>query len=132
MVLWSIRCRSRAAPGEGGGTLARVSKQLVCPVCGQVMATAVWRMLRLEITTPDGFVMSPISDDLLLRIAQQRLAAASVDDQPEAQRRLDAILRNAGDRFYDIKCPQGHYTLKTAPQITKAIRTAVGDHVILG
>jgi hypothetical protein len=86
----------------------------------------------LEITTPDGFVMSPISDDLLLRIAQQRLAAASVDDQPEAQRRLDAILRNAGDRFYDIKCPQGHYTLKTAPQITKAIRTAAGDQVILG
>jgi hypothetical protein len=113
--------------------LAGVSKQLICPVCGQVMATAVWRMLRgLEITTPDGFVMSPISDDLLLRIAQQRLAAASVDDQPEAQRRLDAILRNAGDRFYDIKCPQGHYTLKTAPQITKAIRTAAGDHVTLG
>ena len=79
--------------------MARVSKQLICPVCGQVMATAVWRMLRgLEITTPDGFVMSPISDDLLLRVAQQRLAAASADDQPEAQRRLNAILRRAARR----------------------------------
>jgi hypothetical protein len=113
--------------------LARISKQLLCPVCGQVMATAVWRLLSgLEITTPDGFVMSPVSDDLLLRIAQQRLASAAPDDQAEAQWRLDAILRNAGDRFYDIRCPQGHYTLKTAPEITKAIRTAAGDDVTLG
>ena len=113
--------------------MARVSKQLICPVCGQAMATAAWRMLRgLEITTPDGFVMSPVSDDLLLRIAQQRLASASAADHAEAQRRLDAIVRNAGDRFYDIKCPQGHYTLKTAPEITKAIRTAAGDQVTLG
>lgn len=113
--------------------MARVSKQLICPVCGQVMATAVWRMLRgLEIATPEGFVMSPLSDDLLQRIAQQRLASASADDRAEAQRQLDAIMRNAGDRFYDIKCPQGHYTLKTAPEITKAIRTAAGDQVTMG
>jgi hypothetical protein len=113
--------------------LTRVSKQIICPVCGQVMATAVWRTLRgLEIATPDGFVMSPLSDDLLLRIAQQRLASASADDHAEAQRRLDAIVRNAGDRFSDIKCPQGHYTLKTAPEITKAIRHAEGDQVTLG
>jgi hypothetical protein len=117
---------------KGGGTLARVSKQLICPVCGQVMATAVWRLVRgLEITTLDGFVMRPLSDDLLLRIAQQRLASASAEDRAEAQRRHDAIVRNAGDRFYDIKCPQGHYTLKTAPQISKAIRAATGDQVTL-
>jgi hypothetical protein len=89
--------------------MARISKQLLCPVCGQVMATAVWRLFKgLEITTSDGFLMSPLSDDLLLRIAQQRLASASVQDQPEAKRRLDLILRNAGDRFYDIKCPLAH------------------------
>jgi hypothetical protein len=112
--------------------LTRVSKQLICPVCEQEMATAVWRMLKgLEITTPDGFVLSPVSNDLLLRIAQQRLASASADDHAEAQRRLTAILRNAGDRFYDIKCPQGHYTLKTAPEITKAIRHATDGQVTL-
>jgi hypothetical protein len=95
-------------------------------------ATAVWQLLRgLKITTLDGFVMSPLRDDLLLQIAQQRLAAASADDRAEAQRRVDAILRDAGDRFYDIKCPQGHYTLKTAPQITKAIRATASDHVTL-
>jgi hypothetical protein len=112
--------------------LARVSKQLICPVCGQVMATAVWRTLRgLQITMPDGWVLQPENDALLLQIAQQHLASAAPDDGPEAQRRLDLILRNAGDRFYDIKCPQGHYTLKTAPEITKAIRTTAGDQVTL-
>lgn len=111
--------------------MARVSKQLICPVCGQVMATAVWRMLRLEITTLDGFMMSPVSDDLLLTIAEQRLASASADDHAEAQRRLNVIMRKAGERFYDIKCPQGNYTLKTAPEITKAIRHAAGDQVTL-
>jgi ribosomal protein S27E len=112
--------------------LARVSKQLICPVCGQVMATALWRALRgLQITMPGGWVLMPGNDALLLQIAQQHLASAAADDRPEAQRRLDLILRNAGDRFYDIKCPRGHYTLKTAPEITKAIRTTAGDQVTL-
>ena len=35
------------------------------------------------------------------------------------------------DRFYDIKCPGGHYTLKTAPEITRAICRAAGDRVSL-
>ena len=43
----------------------------------------------------------------------------------------DFIVRNAGDRLYDIKCPGGHYTLKTAPEITSAIRRAAGDQVSL-
>ncbi len=38
----------------------------------------------------------------------------------------------AGDRLYDIKCPGGgHYTLKTASEITRAIRRAAGDQVSL-
>jgi hypothetical protein len=40
-------------------------------------------------------------------------------------------VRNTGDRLYDIKCPAGHYALKTAPEITKAIRRAAGDQVSL-
>jgi hypothetical protein len=102
------------------------------------MATAVWGLFKgLAITTADGFLMSPLGNDLLLRIAQQRLAATSAEDaegaegHAEAQRRLDNLLRHPGDRFYDIKCPQGHYTLVTAPEITKAIRSATGDQVTL-
>ncbi len=66
-----------------------------------------------------------------LTIAEQRLKSASAEDYPEAKRRLDFIVRNAGDRLYDIKCPGGHYTLKTAPEITRAIRRAAGDQVSL-
>jgi hypothetical protein len=47
-------------------------------VCGQLLGTAVWRTLKgLEITTADGFLVAPVSDDLLLRIARRRLAAAA-------------------------------------------------------
>jgi hypothetical protein len=112
--------------------MAGVSKELICAECGQVMATATWRVFGgLRITTPDGFPVSPVSDDLLLRIAEQRLASASAQEYPQAKQRLDAIVRNAGDRFYDLKCPRGHYTLKTAPEITRAIRRAPGNQVTL-
>jgi hypothetical protein len=72
-----------------------------------------------------------VRDDLLLQLAEQRLESASAEDYPEAKWRRDFILRNAGDRFYDIKCPGGHYTLKTAPEITRAILRAAGDQVSL-
>lgn len=78
--------------------------------------------------------MPPVTGHLLLTVAEQRLKSASAEDYPEAKRRLDFIARNAGDRLYDIKCPGGHYTLKTAPQITRrsagrqAIRSAWPDH----
>jgi hypothetical protein len=113
--------------------MAGTAKQLICPQCGQVMATAAWRVFGgLRITTPEGLPLSPVSDDLLLRTAEQRVGSASAEDYPEAKRRLDAVVRNAGDRFYDIRCPQGHYTLQAAPEITRAIRKAPGDQVSLG
>ena len=68
---------------------------------------------------------------LLLTIAEQRLKSASAEDYPEAKGRLDFIVRNAGERFYDIKCPGGHYTLKTVPGRIRAIRRAAGDQVSL-
>ena len=111
--------------------MAGVSKQLICPRCGQVMAAAVFRVFGgLRITTPDG-LLPPVTGHLLLTIAEQRLKSASAENYPEAKRRLDFIVRNAGDRLYDIKCPGGHYTLKTAPEITRAIRRAAGDQVSL-
>jgi hypothetical protein len=112
--------------------MARTSKQLICPECGQVMALGSWRVFSgLRITTPEGSLLSPVSDDLLLRTAEQRVASASAEEYPQAKQRLDTIVRNAGDRFYDIKCPQGHYTLKTAPEITRAIRETPGAQASL-
>ena len=112
--------------------MAGGSKQLICPECGQMMATAGWRIFGgLRVTTPYGLLLSPVSDDLLLRTAEQRLTSASAEDYPEAKRRLDYIVCIAGDRLYDIKCPAGHYTLKTAPEIARAIRRTAGDQVSL-
>ena len=115
-----------------GAHMAGTAKQLICPQCGQVMATATWRVFGgLRITTPEGWLLSPVSGDLLLRTAEQRVASAAAEDYPEAKRRRDFIVRNAGDRFYDIKCPAGHYTLKTGHEILRAIRRAAGDQVSL-
>lgn len=112
--------------------MAGVRKQLICPQCGHVMAVAVSRVFGgLRITTPDGILLPPVTGHLLLTIAQQRLKSAPEADYPEAKRRLDFIVRNAGDRLYDIKCPDGHDTLKTAPEITRAIRRATTDSVSL-
>jgi ribosomal protein S27E len=111
--------------------MASPGKQLICPECGQVMATASWGLFRgLRITAPEGFLVTPVSNDLMLRSTEQRLVSASAAG-PEARRRRDFVLSHPCDRFYDIKCPNGHFTLRTAPQISSAIRRAPGDQVIL-
>jgi hypothetical protein len=98
--------------------MASPGKQLICPECGQPMATASWGLFRgLRITAPEGFLVTPVSNDLMLRGTEQRLTSASAAD-PEARRRRDFVLSRPGDRFYDIKCPNGHFTLRTAPQIS--------------
>ena len=109
--------------------MASPGKQLICPECGQVMATASWGLFRgLRITAPEGFLVTPVSNDLMLRGTEQRLASAA---DPEAGRRRNFVLSHPGDRFYDLECPNGHFTLRTAPQISSAIRRAPGDQVIL-
>jgi hypothetical protein len=112
--------------------MASPAKQLICPECEQVMGTASWRLLTgLQIMSPDGFRLTPVSNDLMLRSAEQDLASAPSQDRPEASRRRDFVLSHPGDRLYDIKCPNGHYTLRTAPQITEAIRRTPGNRVTL-
>jgi hypothetical protein len=67
-----------------------------------------------------------VTGHLLLTIAMQQLEPASAEDYPEAKRRRDYIWLSADDTLYDIKCRCGHYTLTTAPEITRAIRRAKG------
>ena len=67
----------------------------------------------------------------MLRSTEQRLASASEQDRPEASRRRQFVLGHPGDRLYDLKCPDGHYTLRTAPQISAAIRRTPGTWVTL-
>ena len=67
-----------------------------------------------------------------IRRAEQELAAAdSSAGADEARARLEFIRRHVGELMYDLPCHQGHYTLATAPQITKALRRAKGDWVSL-
>jgi hypothetical protein len=82
--------------------MASVSKQLICPRCEKVMAAAVLRVFGLpifgvlQITTPVGLPLAPVTRHLLLTIAEQRLESASAEDYPEAKRRHDFIVRNPG------------------------------------
>ena len=41
------------------------------------------------------------------------------------------VRHHIGEVMYDLPCHQGHYTLATAPQITRALRRAEGDRVSL-
>jgi hypothetical protein len=60
------------------------------------MAAAVFRVFgELRITTPDGFLLSPVRDDLLLQLAEQRLESASAEDYPEAK----SSVRSSGTSF---------------------------------
>ena len=72
-----------------------------------------------------------MSNDLLLRSTETRLAAASAEDQPEARRRRPYVLSHGGDRIYDIKCPDGHDILRSAPEISQAMRRTSGAWVTL-
>ncbi len=112
--------------------MATTGKQLICPECDQVIGTATWRLFTgLRIMSPDGFRLTPVSNDVMLRIAEQRLASAPAPDQPEASQQRAFVLNHPGDRLYDIKCRNGHRTLTTAPLITMAMHRAKGNWVTL-
>lgn len=113
--------------------MASTGKQLICPQCEKVMASASWRFFTgLRITALDGSQLTPVSNDLLLRSTETRLATASAEDQPEARRRRAYVLSHGGDRIYDIRCPDGHDTLRSAPEISQAMRRTSGAWVTLG
>jgi hypothetical protein len=78
--------------------VATPDKQLICPQCGQMMAMASWQLLRgLRMTAPDGSPLTPVSNDLMLRSTEQRLASASEQDQPTAPQISAAIRRTPGN-----------------------------------
>ncbi|HEX5303920.1 MAG TPA: hypothetical protein VFW50_43690 [Streptosporangiaceae bacterium] len=112
--------------------MASTGKQLICPLCEKVMASAAWRFFTgLRITALDGSQLTPVSNDLLLRSTETRLAEASAENQPQARRRRACVLSHGGDRIYDIRCPDGHDTLRPAPEISQAMRRTSGAWVTL-
>lgn len=112
----------------------RVEKQLVCLRCGEVIGDALFRPLAwtLRITAPDGGELAPQPGAIQVRLAEQQIAAASAPgEEAEATARLAFIKRNIGELMYSLPCPRGHYTMATAPQITRAIRHSKGRQVRL-
>jgi len=112
----------------------RMTKKVLCPRCGDVLADADYRPMAgsLALSAPGGHQLTPEMGATHIRRAEQELASAdSSAGADEARARLEFIRRHVGELMYDLPCHQGHYTLATAPQITKALRRAKGDWVSL-
>lgn len=107
----------------------RVEKQLICLRCGDVIGDAVYRRLAwsLQITAPDGRELVPEMGSVHVRRAEQELAdARSPGEEAEALARLKFIKRHIGELMYSLPCLNGHCTVATAPQITRALRHSKG------
>ena len=108
----------------------RVTKKLLCPRCGDVLADADYRPLAgsLTLIAPAGHQLAPEIGAIHLRRAEQELTSASdTTGADEARTRLAFVKCHLGELMYDLPCHRGHHTLATAPQITKALRRAKGD-----
>ena len=112
----------------------RVKKELMCAHCDALIGTATYRPLvswRLTITSYDGAQITPVSGSVQLRIAEQQLVGAAPGEQAHARWRVDFVNRNLPEVIYDLRCPRGHYTLVTEPQIARAMRRHAGEWVPL-
>jgi hypothetical protein len=110
----------------------RVTKKLICPQCGDVLADADYRPLAgsLTLTSPGGGQLTPQLGAVHLQRAEEELAtAASAADADEARTRLEFVKRHSGELMYDLPCHRGHYILATAPQMTRALRRTQGNRV---
>lgn len=86
----------------------------------------------LTITSPGGYPLTPQQGVIHIRRAEQELAAAtSPAAEEEARAHLRFIKENLGELMYNLPCHRGHYTIVTAPRITRAMRRTKGNWVSL-
>jgi hypothetical protein len=100
-----------------------IRKQLLCPVCGVVLADATYTRWPggLVLDSPDGVRLQPESVGLQLRRAR-----AEGDEE-----RVAFLERHLEELVFDLRCRNGHRTVRTMPQLAGAIRTAGGTWVEL-
>jgi hypothetical protein len=112
----------------------RVEKDLPCPACGDILAAAVYarRPGDLVLTPLDAHPVRPDSAAVQIRLAQHDHTAGEPARRLAAPDRLAFLRRNAGEPIYDLRCRRGHSTLRTAPQIVRAMRKTPGAWVTLG
>lgn len=99
--------------------LRPVDKQLVCPACGVVVAGARYRPWgTLALTSPEGAPLQPVSGGVLL--------LRQVEAEPGGADRAAFVRRHLGELMFDLRCRNGHSTLRTLPQLARAVRRAGG------
>jgi hypothetical protein len=110
-----------------------VRKQLTCPRCDDVVADVLYRPWTgtLTIVSTEGYQITPSGWAIQMRLVEQELAAAAAEGVDQAQARLDFVRGNVGELIYDIRCRRGHSTLRTGPQIIRALRRTSGRWVSL-
>jgi hypothetical protein len=112
-----------------------VTKQLICPACGALVAQATYRRWppELALVGADGTYLAPEAAGTQERRAQSAVAAAaSPAEEQRARDRLDFLRRHFGELVYELRCRNGHTVLRTMPQLVRAVRTAAGGWVNLG
>jgi|1185.fasta_scaffold1152642_1 hypothetical protein len=99
-------------------------KQLTCPGCGVVIADATYTRWpgRLVLLSPEGVRLQPESVGLQLRRAR---------DEHDTVR-AEFLERHLEELVFDLRCRNGHRTLRTMPQLARAVRAAGGTWVDLG
>ena len=100
-----------------------VTKQLICPQCDTVMAEASYRRFlpRLRVRTIDGVELPPESMELLLLRARDQAA----------EDRVTFLEDHLDEYVFDLRCRSDHSTLRTMPQIARAVRSTPGRWVDL-
>ena len=106
-----------------------VRRQLTCPQCGVVLGDAMSRRLppALVVTSTDGLRVVPESVGLQLRREKARAAAGEAG----AADRVTFLERHLEEMIVDLRCRNGHSTLRTMPQLARAVRRAGGQWVDL-
>jgi len=87
-----------------------IRKELTCPACGQIVASAVYQRWpgALTLTSFDGRPLVPMGSGLQRRLAEQELAPAAPGAQRSAaEARLAFLDRNLGELTFDLSCPAG-------------------------
>jgi hypothetical protein len=103
----------------------RLTKQLLCPVCGMLIGEAAHQRWPgdLTVTSVSGHLVQPTRVSLLRQLAEQdAVAATTAAERDRALNRLKFLRTNAGELVYDLACPAGHRMLVTMPRLVRAMR----------
>jgi len=95
-----------------------------------VIADATYQRFpgNLILVDPEGYRLQPEGVALQERRVRGELERASSPGEAQrARERLDFLDRHSTELVYDLRCRNGHSTLRTMPQLVRAVRDAEGQ-----